>query len=91
MAEITYQMVLSTLQTAGLLIGIIYYMSTLRNAQLTRKTQAARLLSERTQISEFAENIFDLWEMEWEDFDDYLRKYDSTVNRDNYLKRAQIF
>jgi len=33
MAEITYQMVLSTLQTAGLLVGIFYYIMVLRNQQ----------------------------------------------------------
>ena len=37
MAEITYQMVLSTLQTAELLVGIFYYVTTLRNAQKTRE------------------------------------------------------
>jgi hypothetical protein len=37
MAEITYQMVLSTLQTVGLLVGISYYILTLRNAQHTRE------------------------------------------------------
>ena len=31
MVEITYQMVLSTLQTAGILVGISYYILTLRN------------------------------------------------------------
>ena len=33
MVEFSYQMVLSTLQTAGLLIGIFYYVMTLRNQQ----------------------------------------------------------
>ena len=37
MVELTYQMVLSTLQTAGLLVGIFYYVTTLRNAQKTRE------------------------------------------------------
>ena len=37
MAEITYQMVLSTIQTVGLLVGISYYILTLRNAQHTRE------------------------------------------------------
>jgi hypothetical protein len=37
MVEITYQMVLSTLQTVGLLVGIFYYVTTLRNAQKTRE------------------------------------------------------
>jgi len=36
MVEITYQMVLSTLQTAGILVGIIYYIFNMRNQQRTR-------------------------------------------------------
>ena len=37
MVDVTYQMVLSTLQTVGLLVGIFYYVTTLRNAQKTRE------------------------------------------------------
>ena len=37
MAEITYQLILSTLHTVGLLVGIFYYILTLRNAQHTRE------------------------------------------------------
>jgi len=40
MVEITYQMVLSTLQTAGILVGIVYYIITLRNQ---RKNQEISL------------------------------------------------
>jgi preprotein translocase subunit YajC len=43
MVEITYQMVMSTLQTAGILVGIFYYIMTLRNQrknqELTLKAQ----------------------------------------------------
>ena len=50
MAEITYQMVLSTLQTAGLLVGIFYYVTTLRNAQKTRElTLESQELSQKAQ------------------------------------------
>lgn len=47
MAEITYQMVLSTIQTAELLVGIFYYIMTLRNQQknqqLSLETRQAQL------------------------------------------------
>jgi hypothetical protein len=33
MVDVTYQMVLSTLQTAGLLVSIFYYITVLRNQQ----------------------------------------------------------
>jgi hypothetical protein len=54
MVEITYQMLLSTLQTAGILVGIFYYIMTIRtnqrnqeiairNQELTLETRQAQL------------------------------------------------
>ncbi len=39
MVEITYQMVLSTLQTAGILVGIIYYITIMRTSQRNQQHQ----------------------------------------------------
>ncbi len=47
MVEITYQMVLSTLQTAGILVGIYYYVMTLRNQ---RKNQELALETRQAQL-----------------------------------------
>jgi len=47
MVEVTYQMVLSTLQTAGILVGIIYYIMTLQN---TRKNQQMQLETRQAQL-----------------------------------------
>jgi hypothetical protein len=47
MVELTYQMVLSTLQTVSLSVGVIYYITTLRtnqrNQELTLETRQASL------------------------------------------------
>jgi hypothetical protein len=37
MVEVTYQMVLSTLLTVSIMVGIFYYLATLRNTQKTRE------------------------------------------------------
>ena len=37
MVEITSQMVLSTLQTIALIVGIAYYLTIMRNSQRTRE------------------------------------------------------
>jgi hypothetical protein len=37
MVELTYQMVLSTVQTAGILVGIAYCLVIMRNSQKTRE------------------------------------------------------
>ena len=47
MAEITYQMVLSTIQTASLVVGIFYYVMTLRN---TGKAQKQAIETRNTQF-----------------------------------------
>jgi len=39
MVEITYQMVLSTLQTVGILVGIVYYITIMRNSQRNQQMQ----------------------------------------------------
>ena len=37
MAEFTYQMVLTTIQTVSLVVGVIYYITIMRNSQRTRE------------------------------------------------------
>jgi len=69
MAEITYQMVLSTLQTLSIMVGIFYYVTTLRNAQKTRELtlesqeltrKAQEQAAETRQIQLFMQ-LFDRW------------------------------
>ena len=75
MAEITYQMVLSTLQTVGLLVGIVYYITIMRNSDKARKLQIAQRLYQQLQNEEKQLAQLDLLEMEWKDFDDFYSKY----------------
>jgi hypothetical protein len=59
MVEITYQMMLSTLQTAGLLVGIVYYITIMRNAQRSRDlTLKAQEQTHRTRESQLFMNIY---------------------------------
>ena len=53
MADITYQMVLSTLQTAGLLVGIFYYIMTLRNTYRNRQASLFSSLQHKMDSTEF--------------------------------------
>jgi len=66
----------------GLTASIVYYASVLRNAnknqqmQLeTRKTQLFMQLHQSKYDQKGLENIFLLMNLEWDDFDDYMRKY----------------
>ena len=75
----------------GVIAGFSYYVITVRNASRTRKTQLAQHISEKITSLEKSLISLELLEMEWDDFDDFLRKYDSTINQDNYSKRALIW
>jgi hypothetical protein len=84
MAEITYQMVLSTLQTAGLLVGIFYYIMTLRNTQKTREltlqsqelTREAQQQALETRQAQLFMNIYNL-KLNDPHFDDVLHRIES--------------
>jgi hypothetical protein len=75
----------------GVLAGFTYYVITVRNANKVRKTQLALQLSDKLRDLEATKIDIELYEMEWIDFDDFLRKYDSTVNPDNFAKRNLIW
>ena len=101
MVEITYQMVLSTIQTASLVVGIVYYISIMRNQQKTRelalKAQEQETETRQTQIFmrlyeqlnkiETYTSWAELVNLEM-DNEEYLRKYDSSVNPVHFGKRA---
>ncbi len=74
----------------GVIAGFSYYVLTVRNANTARKIQLLNSSSFRNSI-EVAHISLELLDMQWEDFDDFLQKYDSTVNQDNYSKRAFMF
>ena len=60
MVEITYQMVLSTLQTAGILVGIVYYFTIMRNQQRTRElTLKAQELTLETRQAQLFTQLMD--------------------------------
>ena len=82
MVEFTYQMVLSTLQTAALVVGIAYYLFIMRNSQrtqdMTLKNRQAQLLMQmwnRTQSKEFNKDLYTVYQFEWENYDDFIDKY----------------
>ena len=98
MVEITYQMVLSTLQTIGLLVGIAYYLIIMRNSQRnqqiqleTRKVQLFIQLYQQLTSEETLKASMELMTLDIKDNDEYLKKYDSSVNPAHYAKRAHIW
>jgi len=79
-------------------IAAFYYISTLRN---TRKNQQLQLETRQTQLfmqiyqqlssEESMATWAELLNDEFDDYDEYMRKYDSTVNPRHFGKRGHIW
>jgi hypothetical protein len=98
MVEITYQMVLSTLQTVGILVGIAYYVMTLnytrRNQQQQLETRQAQLfmpIHSVYQSEDHIKAVSEIQKWEWEDYDDYMAKYGEEVNPEAYMMYRKVF
>ena len=66
----------------GIIVSILYYASVLRNQNKTqqmqlqaRKTQMFMQLHQSKYDQKGLENIFLLWNLEWDNLEDYLSKY----------------
>jgi hypothetical protein len=75
----------------GVIAGFSYYIITVRNQSKARKTQTLMQLREKLLTKEWLADYMELLESEWTDYDDYLKKYDSAVNRDHYTKRFRLW
>lgn len=104
MVEITLPIVLQILQTVGILVGIIYYISIMRNQQRTRELtlRAQEHATETRQTQIFMRlyeqlndaDTYTVWaqlvNMDIE-YNDFLQRYDSTVDPVHFGKRAHLW
>ena len=91
MVDVSYQMVLSTLQTAGLLVGIFYYITTLRNAEKNRtKEMVFRRMQTRT--PEYFLDVYDASppNFEWSTVEEFHEKYNPDTTPELIAKRAYV-
>ncbi len=98
MAEpITLQTLLTYLTLISVPVGVFYHIMTLRN---TRKNQDMQLETRQAQLfmqvyqemssPEFYRIYNELLHMEWEDWDDYYRKYGSDNNPEAFAVRNSL-
>ena len=87
MVEVTVELVLTALQTISIMIGIIYYILTLRtnqkNQQLALETRQAQLFMQvynRWTDQEFNENYLSIINREYRHFDEWIEKYGQKNN-----------
>jgi hypothetical protein len=98
MVDVSYQMVLSTLQTVALLVGIFYYVMTLQN---TRKNQQLQLETRQAQLfSQFAlhslsgnamDEYIQVLNMEWKNYEDFEKKYGHQNNPEAFAMRHRVW
>lgn len=81
MAEITYQMVLSTIQTVGLLVGISYYILSLRNQNRARKTQLYLQMINKFSEPDYLEALGKLNDLEWSTAEDFIEDWRAPEGR----------
>jgi hypothetical protein len=86
LAEIqaAYYMVAAT----GVIVAAVFYVLNLKETSKNRRVTLTNNIMQFYTSEEKQRNAIDLLSMNWVDFEDFYRKYDSTVNPDNYAKRA---
>jgi len=79
----------------GVIAGFSYYVLTVRANQksqrMAEKNNQLQILQSFNQIEENSKRILELLSMEWNDYDEFERKYGSDYNPDNYAKRNVEF
>ena len=75
MVDVSYQMVLSTLQTVALIVGIAYYIVTLQNQNKSRQAQVYIQIWNKFSDPDFLERRINATNREWTDYADYQEKY----------------
>jgi hypothetical protein len=91
MVEITLPIVFQFLQTAGLLVGIIYYITTMRNQSKAREAQFFLQLNQIFQDKEAISDWYNVTQMRFKNYPDFLENYDSSANTELYLQRSRVY
>jgi len=88
MVEITLPIVLQIVQTVGILVGIVYYVTIMRHSEKARQTQMFMPIYSRVIDAEYRRHFSDIMVWEWSDYDDWEKKY--YQNRDEWAKLMHV-
>jgi hypothetical protein len=75
----------------GVCVAAFYYALNIREQTRNRRVTLTNSLLQSFVSRESLRLLEDLWQMEWSNFDDFVMKYDSTVNPDNFAMRSSVF
>jgi hypothetical protein len=88
MVDVTLSVVLQIVQTVGVLVGITYYITIMRNTQRNQKTQMFMPIYNRVMDPGYRRDFSDIRVWQWEDYDDWEQKY--YHNRDEWAKLMNV-
>ena len=71
----------------GVCIAAIYYVLNLREQTKNRKVAFTTNMLSTLSSKEGMRDYYELMSMKWTDFEDFKRKYDSSVNPEHFIKR----
>jgi hypothetical protein len=85
LAEIqsVYYMIAAT----GVLVAVFYNILNMRETARNRRVTFTTSLLSTLRSKEGIRDYYELMSMQWVDFDDFKKKYDSRVNPENFIKR----
>ena len=76
---------------ASFIIALTYYAFNIRHSIQNRKSQLYNQITSITMQKDWQMDAMKLLNMEWNDFDDFARKYDHGINPENYSIRSMQF
>ena len=75
----------------GIIVAIVYYSQVLRNANKTRELQLFMNIVQTRGTVEHQRIWAELYHADFTDYDDYMTKFDGSVNPEHAGKRASIW
>jgi hypothetical protein len=85
--QAAYYMVAAT----GVLVAALYYIVNLRETTKNRRITFTNSVMQQLQTEEGVRREYDCYVMQWTDFEDFKRKYDSRVDPVSYSKRTSLW
>jgi len=85
--QATYYMVAAT----GVLVAAIYYIQNMKESTKNRRATLTNNILQTFLSEEGMSRFLDLLAMQWSDFDDYMKKYDSRVNPKSFILRVSFW
>ena len=74
----------------GVCIAAFYYVLNLRETAKNRRAATSNNVQQLFLTEEWQQRFLDVMSMQWKDFDDFKKKYDSSVNPQSYIKRNSL-